>query len=152
MNGFVKRVLLVCVCLFGARQASADEAGEAAQEYRRSLFQTIVWNFKPMSDMARGKRAFDATEAKRRALAVSYLSILLGEAFPEGSGASAGTTDALDAIWHNPKDFAEKLKAFQVEANALRKVADQADAASFNEQFKKLGGSCKACHDEYKAD
>ena len=144
--------VVVMLCLTGAGRAQGNEAGEAAQQYRQSLFQTIVWNFKPMSDMARGKREFDAAEAKRRALAVSYLSVLLGEAFPEGSGASAGTTDALDAIWQNQADFAAKLKNFQVEANALRKLADQGDAAIFNEQFKKLSGTCKGCHDKYKAD
>jgi cytochrome c556 len=144
--------VVAMLCLTGASRAEGNEAGEAAQQYRQSLFQTIVWNFKPMSDMARGKREFDATEAKRRALAVSYLSVLLGEAFPEGSGASAGTTDALDAIWKNQEDFAAKLKNFQVEANALRKIADQGDAASFNDQFKKLSGTCKGCHDKFKAD
>jgi cytochrome c556 len=152
MRWFGTLMVAVTLTLCGAGRASADEAGEAAQKYRHSLFQTIVWNFRPMSDMARGKRAFDAAEAKRRALAVSYLSVLLGEAFPEGSGPSAGTTDALDVIWQDPQDFAAKLKNFQVEANVLRKVAEQGDAASFNEQFKKLGGACKGCHDKYKAD
>lgn len=145
-------VAALALCASGAIVAAGDEAGEAAQKYRHSLFQSIVWNFKPMSEMARGKRAFDATEVKRRALTVSYLSLLLQEAFPEGSGASAGTTDALDLIWTNQIDFADKLKTFQVEANTLRKVAELGDQASFNEQFRKLGAACKDCHDKYKAD
>lgn len=142
----------LALCASGAMAATGNEAGEAAQKYRHSLFQSIVWNFKPMSEMARGKRAFDAAEVKRRALTVSYLSLLLQEAFPEGSGASAGTTDALDSIWTNPTDFAEKLKTMQVESNALRKVAELGDQVSFNEQFRKLGAACKGCHDKYKAD
>jgi cytochrome c556 len=145
-------VVAVMWCLPDVGHAQGNEAGEAAQQYRQSLFQTIVWNFKPMSDMARGKREFDAAEARRRALAVSYLSVLLGEAFPEGSGASAGTTDALDAIWQNREDFAARLKSLQVEANTLRKLADQGDAAGFNDQFRKVSGACKGCHDKYKAD
>jgi cytochrome c556 len=132
--------------------AFADDAGEAAQTYRHSIFQTIRWNFMPLSEMARGKREFDAAEAKRRALAVAYLATLLDEAFPAGSGASAGTTDALDVIWQDPDDFAARLKAFQVEANQLRKIATHGDAAAFNEQFRKVGGTCKNCHDKYKAD
>jgi cytochrome c556 len=152
MRWFGSLIVAATLCFAGIGPVAADEAGEAAQKYRHALFQTIVWNFKPMSDMARGKREFDAAEARRRALAVSYLSVLLSEAFPEGSGASAGTTDALDAIWQNPEDFAARLKDFRVEANALRRIADQGDAAGFNEQFKKLGGACKGCHDKYKAD
>ena len=135
-----------------AGTALGDEAGEAAQEYRHSLYESIVWNFRPMSEMVRGKRPYDAVEVKRRALSVAYLSLLLDEAFPPGSGASAGTTDALDDIWKTPEDFAAKLKAFQNEANTLRVVAQKGDEASFTEQFKKVGGACKDCHDKYKAD
>ncbi len=142
-------VLILCA---GAHIVKADEAGEAAQVYRRAVFQSMLWNFAPMGEMARGKRDFDAAETKRRALAVSYLSLLLDEAFPAGSGASAGTTDALDAIWQNPTDFSAKLNKLQAEANALRKIAALGDQASFVEQFKKVGAACKACHDKYKAD
>lgn len=145
-------ILTLALCASSALVAAGNEDGEAAQKYRQSLYQSIVWNFKPMSDMARGKRAFDADEIKRRALTVSYLSLLLTEAFPKGSGASAGTTDALDLIWANPADFAAKLKTLQVEANTLRKVAELGDQASFTEQFKKLGAACKDCHDKYKAE
>lgn len=135
-----------------AASAVASEADEAALAYRQALFKSIVWNFSPMSEMARGKRAFDAAEAKKRALAVSYLSLLLAEAFPKGSGSAAGTTDALDAIWQNPADFADKLKNLQFEANELRKVAQQGQKESFTAQFRKLGAACKGCHDSYKAD
>jgi len=145
-----KYLLLALVGVAG--MVHADEAGEAALGYRQALFKTIRWNFIPMSEMARGKRPFDVVEARKRALAVSYLSVLLSEAFPAGSGSSAGTTDALDELWKQPEDFAAKLKSFQVEANALRSVAEQGDEARFAAQFKKLGASCKACHDKYKAD
>jgi cytochrome c556 len=147
-----KIIAILLFCILGSSYVCADEAGEAAQQYRRALFDSIVWNFMPMSEMARGKRPYDAAEVKKRALTVSYLSLLLDEGFPKGSGASAGTTDALDAIWENPEDFAGKLRDFRVEANALRKVAEQSDQASFNEQFKRLSGACKGCHDKYKAD
>lgn len=147
-----KTLAMLLFCAVGSSGVIADDAGEAAQQYRRSVFGSIIWNFAPMSEMARGKRPYDAAEVKKRALTVSYLSLLLDEGFPKGSGASAGTTDALDAIWENPEDFAAKLRDFRVEANALRKISEQADQASFNEQFKKMSGTCKGCHDKYKAD
>lgn len=145
-------LLLASVFAAGAALAAAPEDGEAALGYRQALFKSIRWNFSPMSDMARGKREFDAAEAKKRALAVSYLSLLLAEGFPQGSGSKAGTTDALDAIWKQPDDFAAKLKTFQFEANELRKVAEQGQKDSFVAQFRKLGAACKGCHDNYKAD
>jgi cytochrome c556 len=135
-----------------ATSVAATEVDEAALAYRQALFKSIVWNFSPMSEMVRGKREFDAAEAKKRALTVSYLSLLLAEAFPKGSGSNAGTTDALDAIWQQPEDFAARLKTFQFEANELRKVAEQGQQESFTAQFRKLGAACKGCHDSYKAD
>ena len=58
---------------------------------------------------------------------------------------------AKPAIWENPDDFAEKLAAFRTEAAALAVAAKTGDQAAATAQFKKTGGTCKACHDEYKA-
>ncbi len=145
-------MLAMVAAMSSASVVSADDRGEAALSYRQSLFKSVVWNFMPMNEMARDKRPYDAEEVKKRALAVSYLSLLLSEAFPAGSGSAAGTTDALDAIWKNPEDFAAKLKVFQTEANELRRVAAQGNQESFVAQFKKVGAACKDCHADYKAD
>jgi len=34
----------------------------------------------------------------------------------------------------------------------MSEVAKGGDEAKMKEQFKKLGGTCKACHDKYKQD
>jgi len=34
----------------------------------------------------------------------------------------------------------------------MSEVARGGDEAKMKEQFKKLGGTCKACHDKYKQD
>lgn len=147
-------LVLVSLALIFAGAANAEDPSPAqeAQQYRRAIYHSIVWNFKPMSEMARGKRAFDVKEAQRRSLGVAYLATLLNEGFPKGSGSAAGTTDALDLIWEDSADFAQKLKALQLESNELRKVTLKGDEAAFVEQFKKLAGTCKDCHDRYKAD
>lgn len=141
--------LLTILCNLAA--ATEEEESKAAIAYRQSLYRSILWNFLPMSEMVRGKRGYDAEEIKKRSLAVAYLASLLNEAFPVGSGASSGTTDALEEVWLNPADFDVQMKDFQRESNMLRKIAQQADQNLFTEQFKKLGATCKSCHQKYKA-
>ncbi|MGL5633250.1 MAG: c-type cytochrome [Azovibrio sp.] len=52
------------------------------------------------------------------------------------------------------KENAEKLGKiamdFNREANELAKVAATGDAAAVKAQFGKVGGACKACHDDFR--
>jgi cytochrome c556 len=48
-------------------------------------------------------------------------------------------------------DFRAKLGDFRREAAKLADVAGSGDQKAIMEQFKATGGTCKACHDEYKA-
>jgi len=66
-------------------------------------------------------------------------------------GSDKGKTRAKPAIWENPEDFAQKLANFRSEAAALSIAAKSGDKAAAIEQFKKTGGACKACHDNYKS-
>jgi cytochrome c556 len=119
--------------------------------YRQSTYRLINWNFGPLGEMVKGKRPFDASEAKLRAEHVAYLSHFLDEAFPAGSDKGA-TTDAKPAIWENQKDFQSKLADFQHEAQILADTAGGGDEAKTKDQVIKTAGACKACHDKYRAD
>jgi cytochrome c556 len=73
------------------------------------------------------------------------------EGFPPGSDKGA-TTDAKPEIWTNRADFDAKMEDFRREAAALAAAAKGGDEAAIKAQFAKTGGTCKACHDQYKAD
>ena len=66
-------------------------------------------------------------------------------------GSEKGKTRAKPAIWENTDDFAQKLANFRSEAAALAAAANAGDKAATIEQFKQTGGTCKACHDNYKS-
>jgi len=119
--------------------------------YRQGVYKMIRWNFAPMVEMVKGEHPFDAAQFTRRATRLSFLSHQLDEAYPPGSGEGA-PTDALPAIWEDHADFMAKLKDFQREARALRVVAETGDEARTKEQFVKTAGTCKACHDTYRAE
>ena len=67
------------------------------------------------------------------------------------SGSEKGKTRAKSAIWENTDDFAQKLTNFRSEAAALAAAANAGDKAATIKQFKQTGGTCKACHDNYKS-
>ncbi|PIE42613.1 MAG: cytochrome C [Gammaproteobacteria bacterium] len=124
---------------------------EDAIEYRQSAFKMIKQHFGPMAAMVKGKIDFDAETFKKNAEAVAALSQLVGNGFIDGS--YEGDTDARPEIAENAADFKEKGETFQIEAANLAKIAaDGGDLSALKPAFGKVGGSCKACHDDYRKE
>lgn len=74
----------------------------------------------------------------------------LGNAYPEGS--DKGKTRAKKAIWKDPEGFKEKGQAAGQAIFALVDLSStgMADKAELVDAFKKVGGACKGCHDDYR--
>jgi cytochrome c556 len=140
-------VLVAGVCI----QATAQQKPEAVIHYRQSVMTLVGWNFAPMSAMVKGKLAWDAKQFALHADRIATLAPQAPEGFAKGSDKGA-ETDAKPEIWANPEDFQTKLSGLADESKALSEVAHGGDEAKMKEQFKKLAGACKACHDKYKAD
>jgi cytochrome c556 len=123
---------------------------EFPQSYRQSLFAILGANFGPMSSMVKGEIPWDTARFKGFAddlATATTLDYMRG--FPDGS--DSGTTRAKPAIWSNKADFEAKLKDLRTEAQKLATAAGSGDQDAIVEQFKATGGTCKACHDDYKS-
>ena len=72
--------------------------------------------------------------------------------FPRGTGPEAGKTGAKAEIWQNWPDFVAKHRAFQKSAQMFRVAAARGDMNAAKARFADLGGTCKACHDKYRAE
>lgn len=142
---------LALIAVSASAAASSDDPRVEAIEYRDGVYHAIRWNWMPLAAMVKGEKPFDRAEFVKRATRVSFLSHQLLEGFPEGSHEGA-ETDALPQIWENWADFTAKLDDFKREAQALRLVAGAGDEAAIKAQFVKTADTCKACHDEYRAD
>ncbi len=70
--------------------------------------------------------------------------------FPAGS--DKGETKAKPEIWADFGDFSNKAKAFETAAKELETAAAAGDKAAARQSFAALGGTCKACHDRYRAN
>jgi cytochrome c556 len=152
------RLALFClsVGLLGTGLATATRAadeppskGEQAIKYRKSIYQVILWNFMPMSQMAQEKSPYDAADFAERSKRVNAMTYMLSEAYPVESQSGAPTR-AKAEIWTNRTDFDSKLQALQDKSAALAKVAADGEFAASRAAFFETANACKNCHDKYR--
>jgi cytochrome c556 len=94
----------------------------------------------------------DTGTVRSNAAKIAQLSQQASVWFPAGTGPDVGKTRAKAEIWQTADDFGAKLRSFQAAAAALNNAARGGDAAAMNARFGDLGGTCKACHDKYRAE
>lgn len=73
--------------------------------------------------------------------------------FPDGSGAGAGVeTEARAEIWSRPEEFRRATERLMAEASRFNAVAASGDLPAIRDGLKTLGGACKNCHDQFRAE
>ncbi len=122
---------------------------EYALKYRQSRMTLIGANMGPMAAMVKGEIPWDqaALEAYAKDLAAVASTNFQRGYIP---GSEKGKTKAKPEIWSNMEDFTSKGNDLAVASAALPAAAAK-DKAAFIEQFKKVGGACKSCHDDYRS-
>jgi cytochrome c556 len=101
-------------------------------------------------------------ELKKPAPAVELLktnAIILGELapqvatwFPEGTGPQSGIeTEAKPAIWQQKDAFRKAAGAFVTATQGLQAAAASGDIEQIKAAAPKVGGTCKGCHDTFRA-
>lgn len=152
----VKAVALACSLALPAvaLAQSAEDAADDAVEARHGFMTMLGINMGQLSGMAKGEIAYDEAAASRAAANIVALTQYDAPAlFVEGtSSEDRDDSEALPAIWENPDDFRAKFAALS-EAAAGSPEAVAGGQESIGPALQKLGGTCKACHDDYrKAD
>lgn len=99
-----------------------------------------------LSDMAKGKIAFDAGAARAAAADVARHSAQTPALFE--APATDPKTEALPVIWDRFDDFTAKSQ--ETEEIALALSQSLATPDDLNAGLMQLGASCKACHREYR--
>jgi len=142
-------VTLSCALFATAAAQAQASKGEAAVEYRQSVYEVMAWNFGPMGAMAQGKVPYDAAEFAKRADRVAMVAPMLTEAFPPESR-SVRNTKLKPEAWSNRADFDAKLKDLLDRTAALATVAKGGDFEKSKAAFFDAANACKACHDKYR--
>lgn len=149
----MKRALLALTCgLCVALPAAAQfQKPEDAIKYRQSTLTVMANHFGRIAAMASGRAPFDAKAAAENADIVATLSKLPWAGF--GEGTDKGLPNRAKAeLWKEGakfKDASEKMVAEIAKLDAAAKAGnlDQIKAA-----VGAVGQSCKACHDNYRAE
>lgn len=141
-------VLLAAALCAPAAQAQQTK-GEAAVQYRQSVYEVLAWNFGPMGAMAQGKVPYDAAEFARRAERVALIAPFLTEAFPPESQGVKNSKLKAEA-WANRADLDAKLKDLLDRSATLATVAKGGDFEKSKAAFFDTANACKACHEKYR--
>jgi cytochrome c556 len=145
-------LLSVVITTALAQAQQAPPKPETLIKWRQSAFQVIAWNNARVKTSLEGQYQKDdvaKASATIAAIANSGLGALFGPGTEQGKGWH--DTSTKPELFKDPKRAAELFGNFNREANELARVAALGDPAAVKEQFGKLGKTCKACHDDFKA-
>jgi len=130
--------------------ASAQFAkAEDAIKYRKAAFTVTGAHFGRLGAMAQGRVPFDSKVATDNAEIVSTMAKLPWAAF--GEGTDTGDTRAKGEIWTQNAKFKESADKFQAESLKLVAAAKGGKEDAFKSAFNATAGTCKTCHDDFRA-
>lgn len=128
---------------------SAQAKPEDSIAYRQGVYKIIGWNIGPMAAMMKGEKPYDKDTFAKHAANIAAVAPMALEGFGPGTDKGA-PTKAKAEIWSKMDDFKSKMAKMNEEATKLAAVAKTGTQDDIKKQFGAMGGSCKACHDDYR--
>jgi len=135
-----------------AEPVKSEKQAKRAVETRQAIFKLVGSNMGPLGAMARGDAPFNAQVMEKNAERMAQLGAMIEDYFVPDATSFDLQTEALDGIWKNKADFNQKAQDMLSAAKALQLVAASGKESEFRGAIGTLGGTCKACHDDYKKD
>ena len=143
------KIAIATAAIAVATSALAQPKPENFVKQRKAAFTLMGWYFGPMGPVANGEKPFNKDEATKATALVATMAKLPFDSFVAGTE-SVGGTEALPAVWSNNAKFKELATKLATETDTLAKLASAGDEAGFKKQFGVVGGTCKACHDDFR--
>ncbi len=150
----LKKVLVIGLLLqgsvaFAQGGPTPQERAQGAADTRAGLMKMVLLYFGPIYAMAQGQMDYDGPMVERNAHKLMELAGMGVDAYRKDTSEFDLDTEALPTVWEDFDDFSEKMDGFAEAAKALEasggKGKDEMVAG-----FRKLGGACRACHDDYR--
>jgi cytochrome c556 len=159
MNSFIKSVskgslvaALLTVSSFTVAADMSEKQAKSAIEFRQSIFQLVKSNIGPLGAMAKGRIPMNEAVIETNALRMEQLSLMITDYFKADTRGAGVKSGALDKIWDDQAGFAQKTQDFTAASAALLSTVKAKDTANYKSAIAGVGKTCKACHDDYKAD
>ncbi len=149
MKTLIATTTAIAALCWALPAAAQFQKPEDAVKYRRSAFTLLGTHFGRIGAMASGRAPYDAAAAQANADLVVMLSTLPYAGFVEGtSGTDKGT--AKPTIWTERAKFDEAAKKMQDAVLKLQVAAKSNNLDTLKAAFGPAGGTCKACHDDFR--
>ena len=147
MKALVSLTLVAAAVAFAAPASAQFAKPEEAVKYRQSALFIMGQHFGRLGAMANDKMPYDAKAAAESADIVAFMSKLPWAGFVPG----ADSPKAKPEIWKDAAHFKEASEKLQAEAAKLATAAKAGNVAGLNTAFGPAAGTCKGCHDEFRA-
>lgn len=147
------KFLLPLLAIALAGSAAAQVKPEDAIKFRQSGYGFMAWNMQRIKMNVEGGN-FNKEEVIKAANAIQAVANSgMGALYLPGTDKGTGwePTRAKANIWTDKEKLGKAATEFNKEANEMAKVAATGDVAAVGTQLGKLGGTCKGCHDDFKA-
>lgn len=131
--------------------AAQFQKPEDAIKYRQSAFTVMANHLGRVGAMAQGRAPFDAKVAADNTAIVSMMSSLPFTAFVPGSDKGAPNR-AQANVWSDGAKFKAAAEKMQAEVAKLDAAAKSGNLDAIKGAMGAVGGSCKACHDDFRAE
>ena len=139
------------IAAIGATTAYAQDLPREVKA-RQGQFQIMAINLGILGGIAKGEIEYDAATAQAAADSLAGISMVNQAAlWPAGTDNMAiDGTRAQPNIWETLDDVVAKWNAFGEAAKAMQAAAGTGKDA-IGPALGAIGGTCKACHDTYRA-
>lgn len=141
----ISTTFAVCLMLVAGLASAKDGVTNPVVKARMDTMQTIRVNTGVLGDMAGGKTAFDAAAAATAKAALSAAAAEIATKFKAEE--DDPVSEARPDIWMAFDDFTKKAEVLVAAAAAV----DVASLAGVQAGMGAIGGSCKSCHEAYRA-
>ena len=142
--------------LLASTAAQAQLKPEEQVEIRQAGYQFMAWNMgKIKAQVIDGKDPYDQAKVAAAANAIAAIANSgMGALYsPDTTTAQLGKQTRLKPEFFDNLEEAGRIGGeFVKNANQLASVAAGNDQAAIKKAFGDVGGSCKSCHDKFRAD
>lgn len=149
MKTITTLVVAVATLSFSGLASAQFAKPEDAIKYRKNALFVMQQHFARVAAMANGRVPFDAKAAADNAAIAETMSHLPWAAF--GEGTDKGDTKAKPDIWKEQVKFKAAAEKLQGEMGKLAAATKTGNLDSIKAAVQATAGSCKACHDDFRA-
>jgi len=141
----VVSVSLLLTAVAGTVSAATDEA---VIQCRQKVMTAVGSHVGAVADIFKNQLPYGKDRIAEHARLLRGSVGMIESAFKQQTADTK--TDAKPAVWKEWSKFEEKIKALDAEVAAFEKIAASGSPQEIGGQFRKVGGTCKGCHDDYR--